>query len=92
MTYSHRDASEDVKRAVWEKGIVIPNYDQNVWRRDVCGHAIKYSDHGEESEYGWKIDHVKPVAKGGSDDIGNLQPLWWHHNRQKSDSYPWQCP
>ena len=91
-SYPYSDASEETKIAVWKKGSVIQEYDQNVWRRDVCSHAIKYSEHGEATEFGWEIDHIKPEARGGSDDLINLQPLWWHHNRQKSDTYPWQCP
>ena len=39
-------------------------------------------------KYGWKIDHIKPVAKGGTDDLNNLQPLQWANNRHKSDNYP----
>lgn len=44
------------------------------------------------SEYGWEIDHIKPVAKFGTDDLDNLQPLQWKNNRGKSDNYPhWSC-
>jgi len=44
------------------------------------------------SQWGWEIDHIKPVAKGGPDDLSNLQPLQWENNRHKSDDYPqWSC-
>lgn len=78
--------------AVWNKGKPIDNYDRNVWRYDMCGKPMKFSDYGNTaSEHGWEIDHVKPVAKGGSDDLSNLQPLQWDNNRRKSDTYPWSC-
>ncbi len=37
---------------------------------------------------GWEIDHIKPVAKGGGDELSNLQPLQWQNNRKKGDDFP----
>ena len=92
MAYVLKEAGEDTKRAVWNKGSPIPEYDADVWRRDICGHLMTYTDHGKEGEFGWEIDHIKPSTMSGSDSLSNLQPLWWKHNRQKGDTYPWQCP
>lgn len=78
--------------AVWTKGRVIDGYDRNVWRYDMCGTPMKFSDYGNtNSKHGWEIDHIKPVAKGGTDDLSNLQPLQWDNNRRKGDTYPWSC-
>jgi len=79
--------SEPQRRlAVWDKGKVIPNFDRTVWRWDVNGTPIRFSDYGDTtSEYGWEIDHIVPKDKGGSDDIVNLQPLHWRSNRAKAD-------
>jgi 5-methylcytosine-specific restriction endonuclease McrA len=77
---------------VWRKATVVAGYDQNQYRKDVCGHWIQYGAYGNtNSEYGWEIDHIKPLAKGGSDDLSNLQPLYWETNRDKADTYPWNC-
>lgn len=92
MAYRYQNADEQLKRAVFNKGKVIPGYDENTWRRDTCGRAIKYDSHGTEGEYSWEIDHIKPLAKGGGNELSNLQPLWWRHNRSKGDTYPWSCP
>lgn len=79
--------------AVWAKATPIPGQDKNVRRRDVCGHEIEYGAHGNtSSRYGWEIDHIKPVSKGGGDDLDNLQPLYWETNRDKADLEPWRCP
>lgn len=79
-------------KAVWNKGRKIDGYDSNVWRYDICGKPMKYMEYGNtNSKHGWEVDHIKPVAKGGTDDLSNLQPLQWDNNRRKSDNYPWRC-
>ena len=62
-------------------------------RKDACGAWMRRDHHGRtDSEYGWEVDHVRPVAEGGSDHLANLQPLQWQNNRHKGDSYPnWTC-
>lgn len=90
--YPFADAGRDLKSAVWWKGTPIDGYDSSVWMRDRCGIAMKYSEHGNRnSEYGWEIDHIRPTAKGGGDELSNLQPLNWSNNAAKGDTYPWNC-
>lgn len=87
-----RNFSDATKLAVWNKGSEVPNYDKSVWRYDTCGNPIKWSEYGNtQSKNGWEIDHTKPVALNGSDDLFNLQPLQWETNRSKGDTYPWSC-
>lgn len=76
--------------AVWRKGTPEDNYSS--FRKDVCGASMHRPRYGKQEQWGWEIDHVKPVLKGGTDDLDNLQPLQWENNRHQGDDYPnWSC-
>lgn len=85
--------TEQEKLAVWNKGYVIEGFPSNLWRRDKCGASMNYTAHGKRdtASRGWEIDHIVPVASGGGDDMGNLQPLYWGNNSAKGDKLNWQC-
>jgi hypothetical protein len=81
---------EETIEAVWQKGTPEPAY--SGFRKDVCGASMQRTNHGKTQQWGWEIDHKKPVSKGGTDDLDNLQPLKWENNRHKGDNYPdWDC-
>lgn len=100
MAYSYpfKTTDEQTILTVWANGRIIPDksgerWEPTEWRWDICGKPMKYSEHGNtNSDWGWEIDHIKPTALDGSDDLENLQPLQWENNRKKGDTYPWTCP
>ena len=53
--------------------------------RDITGELVYRHEH---SETGWHIDHIKPLSKGGSNHIKNLQVLAAKENEAKADDYP----
>ncbi len=81
--------SNETVNQVWSKAAIVPGVNSDVWRKDLCGAWIKKDQYGNRrSGYGWEIDHVKPCAKGGKDDLSNLRPLHWENNDSKCDDYP----
>ena len=83
--------NQTIEQQVWEKGRPVLGKDPNVYRKDKCGAWMKrnlHTDGNTALSLEWEIDHIKPKAKGGTDDISNLQPLQWENNRNKSDNYP----
>jgi len=79
--------SKKLIEEVWEKAQEIRGKNPEVWRRDTEGNKIRKPSYGTEGEFGWEIDHKKPIEKGGTDNPRNLQPLHWEENRKKSDKY-----
>ena len=85
--------SEQTIQGVWEKGREIPAFSSKVWRWDKCGLIMKRKEQGNrQSDYGWEVDHINPVANGGGDVLSNLQPLNWKNNLSKGDKLNWTCP
>jgi 5-methylcytosine-specific restriction endonuclease McrA len=79
-------SQKDIENA-WERAQTIRGRNPDTWRRDEAGNIIRYGSYGTTGEYGWEIDHRKPVSRGGSEDPRNLRALHWQENREKSDKY-----
>lgn len=77
--------SQDVKNKVWEKAKIIENKNPKQYRQDPYENTLYYNSYGKDSKMGWNIDHIKPIQKGGSNDISNLQALQTHINKSKGD-------
>lgn len=79
--------------AVWEEGHPVGGSDPDKFRKDACGAWMVKSSFGEKSEFGWEIVHILPPAKGGKDDLQNLQPLHWKNNNEAkaAEHSNWVC-
>ena len=75
------------KDYVWEKAGRVRGHNPDTHRRDTMGNVIYYDSYGKATNMGWHIDHIRPQAKGGSNNPRNLQALQWRANIVKSDKY-----
>ena len=82
------DFDEHTKMAVWNAADMSDSLMHNhEYRQDVAGAYMKWSDYGNrDSDYGWEIDHIVPLSKGGTNDINNLQAMHWKNNLAKADN------
>ena len=72
------------KRTVWNRGHKVLGYDPAILRKDDFGYDIFYTEYGNRySDFGWEIDHIVPIAEGGSDELYNLRPLNWRANARR---------
>lgn len=73
---------------IWEKAISVPGYDPNIWRKDFAGAWIRKDSYGLHTQYGWEVDHLKPLSRGGTSNETNLIALHWQNNNTKGADYP----
>ena len=76
MHSSERKWNEMFKLAVWKKGLINPDHSPDAIRSDAHGNLMMWSEYeNEDSEFGWKIEHIHPELEENTDHIENLQPL-----------------
>lgn len=80
---------EELIARVWAKGRKLDGMNPDLFRKDPCGAIIARTQYGSRTAaFGWEVDHVYPVSKGGDDNIANLRPMHWRNNASKGDDYP----
>lgn len=83
--------SKETILEVWQKAKIIDGADPKEYRQDRAGAWIQFSMYGNTNDdlnFGWEVDHQKPKALGGSNNLSNLVPRQWLNNRTKGDDYP----
>ncbi len=73
-------SKEERKLAAWSKASMAVGKGVE-YRQDDLGRLMRWRDYGNRSSfYGWEIDHILPIAMGGTDDLSNLRALHWQSN------------
>lgn len=81
--------TEQLKDIIWNKASKVEGYDETLFRKDAAGAWMSYSEFcNKNSKFGWEIDYIYPLAKGGNDDIANLRAMQWENAVSKGNDYP----
>jgi HNH endonuclease len=87
MSLTNFSNKDMLKLAAWNKAQIDGQYDPKLFRKDRFGNWIKWTEHGQQTLYGWEIDHVVPVSWGGRDHPQNVAATYWLANRKKSNLF-----
>jgi hypothetical protein len=63
----------------------MPEADPAQWRQDACGAWMRRDHYGHDSEFGWKLERVKP---GGPDTADSLRPFNYGNSYDVSTGKP----
>lgn len=72
---------------IFYKGKPIKGKNPETHRSDIYGNIMFKNSYGKNSSMAWDVDHSKPVSKGGTNHLNNLQPLNPTANKKKSNKY-----
>jgi hypothetical protein len=86
MSLIGRGDSESRKLAAWRRAVEIPGSGPR-FRMDRFGWWIAWDEYGQCTIYGWEIDHILPLSRGGLDHESNCAATHWLANRAKSNLF-----
>jgi hypothetical protein len=70
--------SDDARKlAAWN---AVPSVPGTLLKIDCDRRRIRWEEYGQNSAYGWHIDHAAPTILGGPDTIWNLRARHWLGN------------
>lgn len=67
-----------------ERGYLPSAVRKQVWARSGGRCQFEVGSVRCPSRYSLELDHVTPLARGGSNGLPNLRLLCWHHNQQQA--------
>ncbi len=84
-----RNFALEMVESIWKRDAEMEGLDPKLFRKDACGAVMARSQYGmRDSNFGWEIDHVYPIAMGGDDNIENLRAMQWENVESKGSDFP----
>jgi hypothetical protein len=75
-----------VDKRIFENKYIKESADE--FRLDDMGGIMQKGKFGLLGIYGWNVDYILPLPKGGDDNMVNLRPLHWKNITAKGDDFP----
>lgn len=87
MQITHENALSIWKAIYGEETVVKDCFGRLMYREDYGVTSIirRYQVTGRSDYFGWTLDHILPLAKGGTSELNNLEPMHFENNQAKSD-------
>lgn len=80
---------KDIIQQIWDKSRILDGMNPNLFRKDPCGAIIARDQYGQSSSpFGWEVDHIFPLEKGGDDNMDNLRAMHVLNLKAKGTDYP----
>ena len=86
------EISKDFAIKFWEaiygnKVLVADCFGNEIYKEDYGNTTLLRTLPGGKSfSYGWTIDHILPISKGGDNSLNNLEIMHWINNEEKADN------
>lgn len=83
-------------KEIWEKAIIIPGVNKDLYRQDYAGAWMFFSAFIADADetnidlrsYSWTITNHKPLSQEGTNNINNLEPMNVINALSKGEDYP----
>ncbi|AGM26201.1 hypothetical protein SSYRP_v1c06110 [Spiroplasma syrphidicola EA-1] len=83
MTNFSKKLSEPEIRMIWDNTQQGGGRNNLLFRRDIAGAFIKIGELNQESEFGWVIDLLVPLDKGGKLEVNNCLAMHWKNSKAR---------
>ncbi|WHQ36455.1 hypothetical protein [Spiroplasma sp. SV19] len=78
--------SEPEIRAIWDNTARGGGRNNLLFRRDIAGAFIKLGELNKETEFGWVIEPLLPLEKGGKLEVNNCFAMHWKNAKARRGS------
>ena len=86
MKITRKFAFEFWEAIYGNKDLVSDCFGDRIYKEDYGDTEIKRRLPGKKAyHYGWTLDHILPLSKGGDKSLNNLEIMHWINNSQKGD-------